>query len=162
MSTKTFSISKLATVITSGLALVLIVGCSDTTGLERRYSVTGTVKYKGEPVEKGRVDFIPVEGSKGRAASGDIEQGSYSLTTATTGDGAIPGSYKVTVTSMEVDTTKLKEEAKGGQFRHGPEIAKANAAAKRLVPSKYSLPDTSGLKAEVKAESNKFDFNLED
>jgi hypothetical protein len=44
----------------------------------------------------------------------------------------------------------------------GPQIARANKVAKRLVPEKYSSPETSGLRAEVKAQSNSFDFPLTD
>src|SRR5262245_21062985 len=105
MSAKTFSVGKLATVLTSGFALVLVIGCGDDTGLAKRFAVSGTVKYKGELVEKGRIDFIPTKPAEGRAASGEIDNGSYSLTTATSGDGALPGSYNVTVTSVEVDTS---------------------------------------------------------
>jgi len=152
--------SRLA-VVFAGFGLLLALGCGDDTGLSRRYPVSGTVKYKGEPVAKGQITFAPTS-ADGRAANGDIVDGSYSLTTATPGDGALPGSYNVTVVSVEADTTKLKEVAKGGQFHHDKDFGKAVASAKKLVPSKYSLADTSGLKAEVKAQSNKFDFDLTD
>jgi hypothetical protein len=118
--------------------------------------------YNGQPVAKGTIGFVPASGT-GRAASGEIENGKYSLTTAVAGDGALPGSYKVTVIAKDVDTTALKAEAKGGQFHHGtPEFVKAAKGAKSLVPSRYSLADTSDLKAEVKAESNSFPFELKD
>jgi hypothetical protein len=56
----------------------------------------------------------------------------------------------------------LKAIAKGGQFHHDKTFAKTVRNAKRLVPSKYQLADTSGLTATVKAESNTSDFNLKD
>jgi len=144
-----------------GLGLVFVLGCGDTTGLGKRYPVSGTVTYQGKPVEKGTINFIP-DKPDGRAATGDISNGSYSLTTAESGDGALPGTYKVTVVAKEVDTSELKEIAKGGQHHHDAAFAKAAQGAKALVPPKYTLADTSGLTAEVKAQSNKIDFPLAD
>ena len=40
--------------------------------------------------------------------------------------------------------------------------AKAAKKAKNGIPSKYSNPDSSGLKAEVKATSNTINFDLVD
>ena len=146
----------------AGMGAVLVLGCGDPSGLPKRYPVSGTVTYQGKPVEKGRINFIPTQ-ADGRAAGGEIENGEYSLTTAEPGDGAIPGSYKVTIIAVEVDTTKLKEIAKGGQFHHDKAFAKAVRTAKKLVPSKYQLPDTSGLTAEVKAQTNSgVNFELTD
>jgi hypothetical protein len=145
----------------AGLGLVTVLGCGDDTGLARRYPVSGTVTYKGDPVEKGRIDFKPTQ-AEGRDASGEIVDGKYSLTTAVSDDSALPGPYKVTVTSVEVDTTALKAIAKGGLFHHDKTFAKAVRNAKRLVPSRYQLANTSGLTATVKAESNTSDFHLKD
>jgi len=145
----------------AGMGLVLVAGCGDDTGLTRRYSVSGTVTYKGAPVPKGNVAFIPTKPG-GREASGALNNGKFTLTTATPNDGALPGSYKVTVISQDVDTTELKEVAKGGQFHHDAKFAKAVAGATNLVPSKYKLPDTSDLTAEVKPQSNSFTFDLKD
>jgi hypothetical protein len=144
-----------------GLAL-LVLGCGDDTGLAKRYPVSGTVTYNGAPVAKGTINFVVVSDT-GRAATGAIENGRYALTTATQGDGALPGSYKVTVISQDIDTAALTAESKGGQFHHGsPEFIKATKNAKNLVPPKYKLADTSDLKAEVKAETNTLNFDLKD
>jgi hypothetical protein len=145
----------------AGVALVVVIGCSDSSGLAKRYPVSGTINYNGKPVEKGTVTFTPTQ-SDGRTASGDITNGRYSLTTAAPGDGALPGSYKVTVTAKEMDTTELKAIAKGGQFHHDEAFAKAVKEAKPLVPVKYSLADTSGLTAEVKAQTNTIPLELKD
>lgn len=145
-----------------GMSAVLILGCGDSTGLEKRYPVSGTVTYQGKPVEKGSINFIPTQ-PEGRAAGGQIEDGDYSLTTAEPGDGALPGTYKVTIIAVEVDDTKMKEIAKGGQFHHDAAFAKALRTAKKLVPAKYQLPEMSGLTAEVKAQTNSgVDFELKD
>jgi len=158
MSIKTL---KLATLAFTAAGLLGILGCSDESGLAKRYAVSGTVNYNGTPVAKGTITFVP-NAADGRSAAGEIADGYYTLTTAEKGDGALPGSYKVTIMSKEVDTTKLQEVAKGGQFHHDKDFAKAVKTAKSLVPARYGLADTSGLTAEVKAESNKIPFDLKD
>jgi hypothetical protein len=143
------------------MGIVACLGCGDDTGLAKRYPVSGKVTYKGAPIESGRISFEPTT-PDARPAAGQIENGRYSLTTLAPGDGAIPGKYRVTVLSQEIDTSEMKEIAKGGQFHHDKAFAKAAKNAKNLVPSKYKLADTSGLEKEVKAESNSIDFDLVD
>jgi hypothetical protein len=157
---KTFS-RRLGAAFT-GMGLLLVLGCGDDSGLAKRYPVSGTVTYNGAPVPKGNINFVSATPT-GRAATGEIENGKITLTTATSGDGALPGSYKVTIISQDMDTSKLQAESKGGQFRHGSdEMIKAQKAAKNLVPPKYKLADTTDLTAEVKAEANTFKFELKD
>jgi hypothetical protein len=143
------------------VGMTAFVGCGDDSGLAKRYPVSGKVTYKGEAVEKGTIAFVPVEAG-GRAASGQIDKGSYSLTTLSPGDGAMSGKYKVTVISTEIDTTEMKEIAKGGQLHHDKAFLKATKNAKSLVPSKYSLAETSGLDKEVKAGANTINIELID
>jgi hypothetical protein len=165
------NILRLRLITTSGgaaliaIGLCLLPGCGDDTGLGKRYPVYGTVTYKDSPVEAGRVSFIPVDAKNQdqRPAAGDITNGSYSLTTHTPGDGALPGEYFVTIASKLVDDSKVKETIQkyGGGGRQ-QDVAKAAAQAKNLIPGKYQLPETSKLKVTVKESSNKFDFPLTD
>jgi hypothetical protein len=149
--------------VSTSLALAVVVGCSDDSGLAKRYRVHGTVKYNGKPVERGRIDFIPAKPGEGRAAGGDITNGAYSLTTATKDDGALPGSYKVTVSAVDIDMSSVKGTPGGGQAgRQSKEFAKVQKDAKMLVPQKYSSVETSGLTHEVKEQSNQIDLDLKD
>ena len=153
--------TRTAGIVAVAVAVVLISGCGDDTGLAQRYAVSGKVTYKGQPVDKGRISFDP-ESPDGRPAAGQIENGRYLLTTLAPDDGALPGKYKVTVMSKEVDDSEMKVIAKGGQFHHDKAFAKAVKNAKALVPSKYGLADTSGLQGDVKPQSNTIDFDLTD
>jgi hypothetical protein len=157
----TLSDRGLRTAFLASMGIVACLGCGDDTGLAKRYPVSGKVTYKGEPVQNARISFVPTA-PDGRPAAGQVESGRYTLTTLAPNDGALPGKYKVTILSKEVDTSEMKNIAKGGQFHHDQAFARANKTAKSLVPSKYSLEETSGLEREVKAQSNSIDFDLVD
>ncbi|WP_435018891.1 hypothetical protein TA3x_000880 [Tundrisphaera sp. TA3] len=110
--------------------------------------VSGKVTYKGNPVPKGTVTFLPAS-PEGRNATAEIQpDGSYTLQTQDPGDGAMLGDYAVTVYSHDepvLDYVPTKPVPK-----------------KILTPQKYEKPDTSGLKAKVVSGSNTFDFELTD
>src|SRR3954469_4546226 len=125
------------------VGLTLVAGCSDDGFGRQRYSVHGTVTYKGENLAKGQIHFVPVpEAQGGQAASGPIENGYYSLSTLTPGDGALPGKYKVTVVARDSDLEKVRSavQKKGmppGAALPQPLIAKANKEARSMIPTKY-------------------------
>jgi hypothetical protein len=152
-----------ALVAVTFLGLLGVTGCGDDSGLGTRYSVSGTVTYNGQPVEKGQISFIPVDLNKQRAANGFIQDGRYSLTTSSPQDGALPGDYKVTIVSKEADNSQVIKTImeKGGGARQA-EVGKATAKAKDRIPAKYQLPETSGLTAKVEERSNTIDFGLKD
>jgi len=154
----------LAVASATTIGLLIVTGCGDDTGLAKRYPVQGTVTYQGKPVENGQITFTPTKSDdSSRPAGGTILEGKYTLTTANPDDGALPGEYLVSVASKQVDDAKVKETINkqgGGARQH--EVAKAQSKAKNLIPAKYALPDTSGLTASVKAQSNTIDFDLKD
>jgi len=110
--------------------------------------VSGTVTYKGKPVPKGTVSFLPTTPGA-RNATGEIHpDGSYSLQTENPNDGAQVGEYSVTIFSHDepvLDYVPTKPVPK-----------------KILTPQKYEKPDTSGLKATVASGSNTVNFELTD
>ena len=144
------------------------LGCGDD-GLGKRYAVSGKVTYKGEPVKKGNINFIPTD-PDGHGATGLITDGQYSLSTLNPGDGALPGTYKVTVDDRQVNDQQVKADLdalskqRGINYSRPPEemLLKATKAAKGALPGKYQIPSTSGLEKQVKAESNTFNFELTD
>jgi hypothetical protein len=146
--------------VLAGLGVLLAVGCSDD-GIGKRYAVSGMVSYQGKPVEQGTITFEP-EDSKGRIAAGSIAAGRYSLTTLRPGDGALPGKYRVTVTSTDIEAALANDPAAKAAEDPQKRAAAAYRAAKHLVPPKYQLADTSKLTAEVKPQSNTSDFALTD
>jgi hypothetical protein len=147
-------------------ALLLIVtapGCGDDE-FGRRYKVHGTVTYHSQPVENGLITFDPVA-SQGmvqvRVATGTIRNGSYTLSTAGNDDGAFPGSYRVAIRVSAADYTQVAARAQG-DAGHQLDVVRATHKAKSVIPQKYQSLNTSGLIREVKAETNRFDFELDD
>jgi hypothetical protein len=142
-----------------GLVSMTVIGCGEDDGIGRRYPVSGTIKYRGQPVPKATVTFTPVDVAAGRPATGGTdENGYYRLGTAATDDGALPGKYTVSISAVEVDLSKTKT-APGGMYRHDIIV---KAPTKKMVPAKYSSTKTSPLAAEVQTERNTRDFELED
>ncbi|WP_152052910.1 hypothetical protein [Tautonia marina] len=144
-----------------GLILLLTASGCGGDGLGKRYPVSGTITYKGEPVPHGNIFFVPDDPNTGRAASGSISEGRYRLSTAGTNDGAFPGSYKIRIMALEVDNSQVEANMQGGSGRQDDVIA-ATQAAQKLIPAKYELETTSGLTATVEEGSNTFDFELTD
>jgi hypothetical protein len=149
----------------SSAVTVVVLGCAgDESGLDRRYKVTGHVTYNSQPVAKGTIAFEPSNPPVpiGRHASGFIENGYYTLTTAIEGDGALPGEYKVVISSSSVDFGSSIKSQPGLAHQGGEEFKKAVKAGKSLVPVKYANSTTSGLTAKVETRAMTFDFDLTD
>jgi hypothetical protein len=149
-------------------ATALATSCgSPDDGLGKRYAVSGNVTYNGNPLEKGKISFIPAEG-KGVGASGTIENGSYTLTTGGNSDGAQAGHYKVTITAKEDSLEKAKADfAKATKgidpgYLPGRYVAVAEAKAKSLIPLGYGDFSSTNLTADVKETSNSINFELSD
>jgi hypothetical protein len=101
-----FRISLLALIST-----VVLSGCGSDDGLGRRYAVSGTITYKGQPLEKGAITFYPVTPDpKGvnNGANAAIVGGKYQLSTRGDSDGAFEGEYVVAIESKDVDMTAAK------------------------------------------------------
>ena len=123
------------------LGCTLAGGCSqDTRGRVDTIQVTGKVKVAGQPLKNGTITFVPVGGTN--TASGEIQEGAYSLTTYAKGDGAPPGDYKVAISA----------------YLSKPEMGKP---AERAIPEKYFNAESSGLTATVSKQSRSIDFDLD-
>jgi major membrane immunogen (membrane-anchored lipoprotein) len=150
------------------LALLALTSCGADDGLGKRYPVSGTVTYNGNPLEKGEISFVSEDLKSNIGATGTITNGSYSLSTGGNDDGAQAGKYKVTITAKEDFLAKAKadfqKETKQQESNYIPPqfVAKAEAAAKSLIPAGYGDSRTTTLQAVVKTESNKLNFELSD
>jgi len=97
--------------------MITVLGCGDD-GLGKRYPVSGTVTYKDQPLAKGAISFYATgAGNETRGAFGTIENGRYSLSTQSDGDGAFPGDYVVSINAKDADLSATEKNAKGGSAR---------------------------------------------
>jgi hypothetical protein len=104
--------------------------------------------------------------SKLRPANGTIVDGRFTVTTAAAGDGALPGKYKVAISSSQLrpeDEAKSKQlmATRGGMTRQD-ETARYAARSKSLIPEKYQSSEMSGLQATIEPKPNSFEFKLTD
>jgi hypothetical protein len=148
-----------------GLAGALFLGCAGSSS--GTVAVTGKVTKDGQPVSGAAVTFVPTA-PDGKPASGTTDDsGSYKLTTFVNGDGALPGSYKVTVTKFPaaaagVDAGKEPSAAdidaiyraaeKQGQNISNPG-SQAAVVVKNELGDRFANAESSGLTAEVKSGS---------
>lgn len=149
-----------------------LVGCTQVEDV-RRYPVSGTVTQKGKPLEGAIVAFTPE--ADGRPASGTTDSsGKYVLTTLVSGDGAVPGSYNISIAKYDQKAT-LPAKSESGKPADPNDITNeypedynelqaseiAAAISRNLLPAKYANPNSSGLKATVAEQENTFDFKID-
>ena len=144
-----------------GLGLLLILtapGCGP-----RRPEVAkvhGRITVAGKPITTGTIQFWP---ESGRPAQGQIqEDGAYTLTTFDPGDGAVLGKHTVTIEATKIHNPGRTASTIDEEFVvfKDPNALKGKAVIERLVPERFSKPDTSGLTKEVSRGDNPIDFDL--
>ena len=137
----------------------MLVGCGGESGGDRPTApVKVTVKYNGKPLDGAIVTFISVDNPQPAVGTTDAS-GNCSITTYKTNDGAIVGINVITISKSEIDKKNIKaprpEDADLIGVTPTPNL-------KSLIPNKYSLPGSSGLKEEVKKGQNTFTIELKD
>lgn len=133
--------------------------------------VSGTVAYKGQPIEGASVSFM-VEGAP-RVASGITDKdGKFHLSTFAFRDGAIIGTHKITVTKSAPNTSSAKE-ASAEDLLSDPAAVTAQMQSLMeengepefdgLLPEKYSTFEETPLSETVSEEGpNEFVLQLTD
>lgn len=131
------------------MLLAFVAGCGES--LPDTANVTGTITWSSQPVSMGRIMFYP---EQGRPAMGSIQpDGSYTLTTFASDDGAILGKHQVTIKAVEVETHTIL-------LRDDTPVVEAKEEPRWLVPPEYADLATTPLTCEVKPGSNTINFDL--
>lgn len=147
----------------AALLTTIIGGCSGPapTG-PKPIPASGKVTYKNLPVEGATVSFLG-DGKIPPAMALTDSSGEFILTTSRSGDGAVPGVHRVTVTKI-VGPPAAKSTG-SMSMEDAAKAASAPPPAKPLsmLPERYSAADSSGLQFTVKAgDKNSFAIDLTD
>ncbi|MFO0890996.1 MAG: carboxypeptidase-like regulatory domain-containing protein [Isosphaeraceae bacterium] len=78
----------------------------------RPFPVSGTVTFNGQPLSGGRIILVPSTAS-GQQATGQFVAGRYTVTTFSTNDGALPGTYSVVIVSPGVPMNYQSQATSG-------------------------------------------------
>lgn len=144
--------------VLSIFTVLAVSGCGGDSSLPKTAKVRGTVSYKGKPLSGGQISFIPEAGSEaaqsGQPASSQIgTDGSFTLTTFNTGDGALIGAHKVIVSKRGSDTSRNQPKPDGTIDYTVP---------KAEIPEKYEKVEKTPLKFTVEDKTNEFKIDLVD
>lgn len=126
------------------IVLSVVVGCGASG--PKRYRVTGSVKYKNEPLKAGVISFRSLDGQF--TAAGNVVNGEYDISEAS---GLPEGKYQVAISSPDPKAPPAP----------GPTDMPGDSAAvpKDLLPLKYHAK--TELSTEIKAQPrNEVNFDL--
>jgi hypothetical protein len=113
----------------------------------KRYAVSGEVRWRGRPLDRGAITFLPEDPALGASGGALIKDGRYSIPAR---GGLLPGRYKVLVTSADPGKAADPDAPPGPS---GP-------LPKDRVQPRYNAQTV--LTAELTAEGPKtFDFDVD-
>ena len=123
--------------------LVLLAGCGHTTG---RQALQGSVTLNGEPLPRGVIQFVPLPGTDGPSAGGEIQDGQFSVEPD---KGVLPGTFRVEITASRKTGEKMTDRVSG----------EMTDAYGQFLPDRYNRK--SELTAQVRSGGpNQFTFAL--
>ena len=131
-------------VLLVGLVLTPLAGCGPSPPGRNR--VFGRATYDGKPIEKGEIEFYPIEGTAGPSSGVKIYDGKYDVLQE---KGPFAGKYRVHVYGFHKTGRKVPNLG-GEMIDHWD----------NFLPPKY-WEDESELRAEIKDGDNEIDFLLD-
>lgn len=129
-------------IVVSGLVVpslaLLAAGCSGSAGTAPTAVAAGSVMLGGQPIADVNVTFTP---NAGRSATGRTDAaGRFTLSTFAEGDGAVPGSHRVTLSLPAADVPMP-----------GTPEAAAYRPPKPPFPARYGSLESTDLVVEIPA-----------
>ena len=119
--------------------LVMALGCDS--GPEKT-ALRGQVSYKGKAIERGTIDFIPVDGTGGPSATSSITNGQYEVVPER--GARVEGIYTVRIIGLK----------KSGRMFRGHETED------NFIPETYNSRSTLKVKIADLPDKTKADFQL--
>lgn len=111
---------------------------------DRRFPLSGTVTFDGEPVDVGSISLLPTGGG-GRASGGVIQNGKYVIPEE---KGVPAGTYRVELSWLKKTGRELKDPDSGEMYDERVEA----------LPEKYHK--NTEIQAEIPAPENTVNFDL--
>lgn len=122
--------------------LGLAAGCGSSE--PRRNPISGTVQFKGQPVQKGTINFRSEPDGK-FVATGEIADGKYTIPQQS---GLPAGKYSVAITYPDPKVPAPRPDEAPGEWK----------PVREMLPAKYN--DKTELKADIKDGPNDVSFDL--
>ena len=155
-----------ALVLTLVLMTPFLVGCDGASGRPDLHKVTGSVTFKGSPVEGANVTFSSATSPRSATGATDAS-GKFSLTTFDTNDGAVVGEHAVTITKVASGAESGAMSEANAKEMMAKNMGTMNAGKSAdskpdfVLPAKYADAKTSKEKRTVSAtDTNDFKFDL--
>ena len=111
----------------------------------QRFALSGKVTVDGQPLDVGKISFIPKSGDAQRVSGGQIADGMYTVTEEM---GANAGAYRVEIRWDKKTGKKYRDNDSGEMYDE----------RKEGLPPRYH--EQSELTAEVSATQTTFNFDL--
>ena len=145
-------LSKLAStwvLVAAVLSAALLSGCGRGDGPER-VVVSGTVTYRGQPLEKGQIQFFPAQGTKAPMAGAEIVAGKYKVDAK----GGVPvGTHRVEILALR--PAPLPKNLP-------PEALDQGVPMQQYIPAKYNAKSELELTIAPGSRPVAKDFSLTD
>jgi hypothetical protein len=142
--------------ITISLGLLLLAGCGRGGG---NHSISGTITYKGEPVNGAALKFSPTGENKAGVFHVPVSQDGTFRT-----DAVPPGEYRVAVEpstgSSGIPSTQGMDPAKGAEME--AKFEKMRGKPTIPFPEKYRKVGTTDLRCNITSKHQALKFELKD
>lgn len=124
---------------------VLFTGCGPPYDGERRYPLSGTATYEGQPIDLGSITLLPLDGNSKSHSGGVITDGKYSIPEE---KGPNAGKYRVEMHWLKRTGKQLLDRESGEMYDQRIEA----------LPNKFHK--NSELDVEIPAAKNTHNFEL--
>lgn len=124
--------------------VIALAGCS---GEVKTAPVSGTVRIDGVAVEKGAIQFIPIDGNSGPSAGEVIANGQYKISAER---GAAIGRNRVELRAFKKSGREMQDATKP--------TGSVSAEWVPAIPPQYNTDST--LVRDIKPGDNRIDFDI--
>lgn len=129
------------------LVILCLAGCHSGRNV---MEFQGEVTYDGKPIEKGRIDFLPVEGTPGGSAGASIVNGRYAFPPQT--GVSVTGVYAVRIIGLK-KTGRVQPNLK---IPDGPPLD----VEENFLPAIYNNPTTLKVRITDIPDPKHVDFHI--